>query len=103
MMQTKAAAPTHRCFFCGTASDQSEQVAVHAGWSFQPVRDIAACPSHSTDGHDTNLARVAHAFGWKVEDLYRRALPINHDVISEMAAMRAEVAELREQLSGTAA
>lgn len=85
---------TIRCLCCGTdAGDLDIPSALSAGWSFATIRGIAACPRHSIACLDANLARIAQAYGWTVDDLYTTALPIDAPLISELNRLREHVAE----------
>lgn len=96
--ETEACA-VHRCFCCGAVTQQTVHAALGDGWSFVPVRNVAACPRHSISCLDINVANIAQAFGWVVDDLYSRPLPITHDVITELTQLRRQVDELRHQLT----
>lgn len=93
MMQEQAI----RCLCCGVDAGTTDMSsALSAGWSFAALRGIAACPQHSIACIDANLARIAriaHAYGWTVEDLYTTALPIDAPLISELNQLRQRLAE----------
>ena len=83
-----------RCLCCGADAGTTDiSSALSAGWSFAALRGIAACSQHSIACIDANLARIAHAYGWTVEDLYTTALPIDAPLISELNQLRQRLAE----------
>lgn len=78
-------AQTIRLLCCDAdAGDLDMSSAMSAGWSFATVRGIAACPRHSIACLDANLARIAQAYGWTVDDLHTTELPIDAPLISEI-------------------
>ena len=87
-----------RCLCCGADIGTLDvPAALSAGWSFAAGRGIAACPRHSIACIDANLARIAHAFSWAVEDLYTTALPIDAPLIAELNRLRERLRQLDQR------
>lgn len=76
-MTTNFSTSAHRCFCCGDVTEQPLEQAVRRGWSFQPVRDIAACPTHTIHTHDVNIARIVAQHGLTLDEFYRTLLPVS--------------------------